>query len=209
MRTNRKSPRNAPHRLAVAAVAALVLAGCGDDSASDAEPTSPTVPAAAPTTAPAPSPAPAAAIEVTEVWARSSPSMASAGAAYLVIGNHGDTDDALVGARVDPAVAGKAEIHEMAPASEVDADDAMHGAPETPSTSQPMGGTGSEMMVMRQIERLDVPAGSTVVLEPGGYHVMLLDLVEPLVVGDSFELTLVFEGAGELTVTADVRDMAP
>jgi hypothetical protein len=43
-------------------------------------------------------------------------------------------------------------------------------------------------------------------LEPGGYHIMLLDLAEPLEDGDTFELTLRFEQAGEMDLTVDVRE---
>jgi hypothetical protein len=47
-----------------------------------------------------------------------------------------------------------------------------------------------------------------VALEPGGYHIMLLDLVAPLEAGTTLEVTLTFEESGEQVVTADVRDAA-
>jgi copper(I)-binding protein len=72
-----------------------------------------------------------------------------------------------------------------------------------PSDTTAMGGG---MMTMRPVERIDVPAGETVALEPGGYHVMLLDLAAPLEVGATVEVTLTFESAGTQVVTADVRD---
>jgi Uncharacterized protein conserved in bacteria len=50
----------------------------------------------------------------------------------------------------------------------------------------------------------DAPA----VLEPGGYHVMLMGLTAPLAEGDAIDLTLTFEAAGEITVTVPVRAMA-
>jgi copper(I)-binding protein len=138
-------------------------------------------------------------LEVTQAWARTSPSMAEAGAAYMQIANGTDNSDALVGVSVDPAVAGAAEIHETV-AAEPDMGDGGHTA-----TSD----TGAPMMEMHAIDRLEIPAGETVTLEPGGYHVMLLDLVSPLEAGSTIELALTFENAGEVVVEAEVRDSAP
>jgi copper(I)-binding protein len=61
-------------------------------------------------------------------------------------------------------------------------------------------------MTMRPVAGIDVPAKGTVQLEPGGYHIMLIDLVAPLTKGQTFELTLTFQHAGAKTVTATVRD---
>jgi copper(I)-binding protein len=61
------------------------------------------------------------------------------------------------------------------------------------------------VMKMRQIDRLALPAGKTVQLSPGGYHLMLLGLKAPLKAGDSFPLTLKFEKAGEVTVKVRVE----
>ena len=65
---------------------------------------------------------------------------------------------------------------------------------------------GFAMMGMREIEALAVPAGETVELVPGGYHLMLIDLATDLEVGQEFELVLEFEHAGTRTVTVTVRD---
>ncbi|HQV56683.1 MAG TPA: copper chaperone PCu(A)C [Ilumatobacteraceae bacterium] len=62
---------------------------------------------------------------------------------------------------------------------------------------------------MRKIDSLDIPAGTAVELKPGGYHVMLIGLVKPLVAGSNVELTLTFEKAGDVKVTVPVRDDAP
>lgn len=66
-----------------------------------------------------------------------------------------------------------------------------------------------DVMRMRQIPALELPAGKRVALAPGGYHLMLLDLKQPMEAGDRVPLTLVFEGkAGEretVQVTAQVR----
>ena len=71
-----------------------------------------------------------------------------------------------------------------------------------------MAGGEGEMM-MRPVAFIELPAGVAVELKPGGYHIMLLNLVEPLEVGTSFELTLVFEHAGQITIDVPVLEEAP
>ena len=65
------------------------------------------------------------------------------------------------------------------------------------------------VMKMRQLPALDLPAGRAVELKPGSYHLMLLELKQPMKVGDSVPLTLVFEDkAGKrqsVEVKAEVR----
>ena len=64
------------------------------------------------------------------------------------------------------------------------------------------------VMQMRQLaDGLPVPAGGSVVLKPGGYHVMLIGLKKPLAAGESIPLTLTFEKAGNISVTVPVRAM--
>jgi copper(I)-binding protein len=60
------------------------------------------------------------------------------------------------------------------------------------------------VMRMRQVDGVDVPAGQTVELKPGGTHVMLIGLVRPLTVGAQFPLTLRFAKAGEVKVDMTV-----
>lgn len=62
---------------------------------------------------------------------------------------------------------------------------------------------------MRPVSSIALPAGETVMLMPGGYHIMLLDLVTPLEVGQTFDVTLTFANAGSKVVTVEVRDEAP
>jgi copper(I)-binding protein len=61
------------------------------------------------------------------------------------------------------------------------------------------------MTGMHHIDRLDIPAGQAVRLEPGGYHLMLMGLTAELEVGGTLELTLVFERAGSVVVQAEIR----
>ncbi len=100
---------------------------------------------------------------------------------YLTL--HANEDDALVAVWVDPAVATSAMAHET-----------------TSSDGQ---------MSMGLAAATELPAGEDVTFEPGGYHVMFDGLAEPLVDGDTFELTLEFEHAESVTVTVDVGDEAP
>ena len=102
---------------------------------------------------------------------------AQTGAGYMVITNTGDTDDRLIAVRGDfPRV----EVHEIINTNDV--------------------------MQMRQLEQgLLIPAGETVTLEPGGYHVMIMGLPAPFQVGDDLPLTLVFETAGEVELLVKVE----
>jgi len=63
----------------------------------------------------------------------------------------------------------------------------------------------SGMMGMHPIASLAIPAGGTVTLAPGGYHLMIMGLTQGLTAGGTFQLDLVFQGAGKVTVQAEVR----
>ena len=89
------------------------------------------------------------------------------------------------------------------PAESMPAESPAMGGMESPAASSGMD-TGS-VMGMRQIERLEIPAGGTVELKPGGYHIMLIGLTRELVVGEKIDITLKFEKAGDVKVTAEVR----
>ena len=95
----------------------------------------------------------------------------TAGGGYLKLQNSGPADR-LVGASAP--VSSSVELHSMT----------MEG----------------DVMRMRQLEAIDVPAGKTVELKPGGLHLMLMGLKAPLKAGDSFVLKLRFEKAGEVAV---------
>jgi hypothetical protein len=140
-----------------------------------------------------------ASIKVSEPWARASSAMAAAGAAYMVIENTGSAADALTGAA--SPVAKTVEVHETVAMESAAPSDAM-GSP-MPSAS---GETGGGMMGMQPIARLEIPAGGSVELKPGSYHIMLIGLNQELKVGDKIEITLTFEKAGDVKVTAEVRE---
>lgn len=61
------------------------------------------------------------------------------------------------------------------------------------------------MMKMRRIERIEVPARGEVVLRPGGLHLMLIGLRQPLAPGDAVDLRLLFDNDSALDLTAEVR----
>ena len=67
------------------------------------------------------------------------------------------------------------------------------------------------IMKMRPVTRIELPAGKTVELRPGGYHLMLMNIAKPLRPGETVPITLVIEGADkkrqEIEVKAEVRDM--
>lgn len=123
-------------------------------------------------------------ISVTDAWARSSSATAGAAAAYATITNSGTTADALVGAS-SPAAA-TAEVH------------------ETVTMGSPAA-SGGGMMGMQPVSRVEIPAGGSLQLQPGSYHVMLIGLTRDLVIGETIDLTLTFEKAGPITVKAEVR----
>lgn len=132
------------------------------------------------------------AIDVGDPWARTSAMMQSAGAVYMDL--TAEEADALVSASVDESVAAVVELHETMGGDMGDADD-MEGE-----------GEGDGMMSMSPVDRIDLPAGETVSLEPGGFHIMLLDLAEPLATGETFEVTLEFDSGESRTVEVEVRD---
>ena len=107
----------------------------------------------------------AAPVAVEGAWARASVQGQTASGAFMRLTAHEATR--LV--RAESPVAGVVEVHEMK----------MEG----------------DVMKMRALPGLDLPAGQVVELKPGGYHVMLMDLKAPLVKGTSVPLTLVFRDA--------------
>lgn len=121
------------------------------------------------------------ALKIDHPWSRALPPNAPAGAAYFVIHSQSTDKDALVSA--NSPIAEKTELH----------------------THVMLG----EVMKMQQIDSVAIPAGGEAVFAPGGNHVMLFGLKKPLVAGESFPLTLVFEKAGAVDVQVKVEQDAP
>ena len=181
--------------VALGTTASLVLAACGDDTDEAASTTA----AAAATTA---AEATEATITVSGQWARNSPMMATAGAAYMTVTS--SADDALVKASVDPSVAGTVELHETRMVEGGMTDTTMAGMDMTETTMPGMGA-----MEMVPVDKIELPAGEAVALAPGGLHIMLLDLAKPLELGETFTITLTFESGATQDVTVEVREEAP
>jgi copper(I)-binding protein len=129
-----------------------------------------------------------AGIAVTDPWARASSAMASAGAAYMTIQNNGGAADALVGASSPAATT--VEVHETV----------VMGSP-APGASGDSG-----MMGMQPVKRLEIPAGGSVQLKPGSYHIMLIGLKQDLKAGDTIQITLTFEKAGDVSLSVPVKE---
>ena len=129
------------------------------------------------------------------------------GAAYFDITSV--DDDSLVAVSVSSDVAARAEIHEVVKAMDM-GDDEMHdhdmGDDEMHDHDMGDDGMHDGAMSMQEMDALELPAGTLVQLAPGGYHIMMIDLAKPLVVGETFDLTLDFDQAPDLTVTVEVSD---
>jgi copper(I)-binding protein len=123
-------------------------------------------------------------IAVTDAWLRvTTPDQPAGG--YLTISNGSADADALTGV-ASPAF-GTIQLH------------------ETVTMSPAAGSSGAGMMGMQPVSEIPVPGNGTVALEPGGYHMMLMEPTGSLKVGDTVELTLTFRNAGPITVAATVR----
>lgn len=120
-------------------------------------------------------------VMVMNAYARASATAsAKSGAVYLTIMNHGSEADRLIG--VSTGVARLAHLHQTVEEN----------------------GVAS----MRAIDELEIPAHGEQALAPGGYHVMLFDLKEPLKQGSQFTVTLRFERSGEVVVDVPVGGVA-
>jgi copper(I)-binding protein len=137
-------------------------------------------------------------IEISGAWARESAMVSGAGAAYMVIKNTGSEADALLGGS-SPA-AKSVEVHETV---------MMEASPAASSGGMGTGGAspaaGGGMMGMQKVDKLEIPANGSVELKPGSYHLMLIELTAPLKVGEKIDITLTFEKAGDVKVTAEVK----
>lgn len=176
-------------------IGALVLAGCGSDDS----------------------------VSLENTWARTSAAGQTTGAVYFDLTV--DEDDTLVGASVPDSIADDAQVHEVVMADmemgdmdsgemgDMDESGDMEGSDDMDDGDMDDMDSGDmEMgaMVMQELTAgLDLTAGETVTFEPGGYHIMLLDIAEPLEVGDKIDLTLEFAEAGSYETTVEVAESAP
>lgn len=118
-------------------------------------------------------------VAISGVYVRAVPPGQPNSAAFMEIKNGGGVDHALVGG--SSPVAEVVELH----------------------THTMDGG----MMRMRQIDKIDLPAGQDVSLKPGGLHVMLIGLKQPLVPDENIPVTLRYEDGSEATIEAPVRKL--
>jgi len=121
-----------------------------------------------------------ATMQVAEPYVRAVPAGQNATAAYMILRNTGKQDVALV--TVESPVARAVELH----------------------TVISQGG----MMKMRPVPKMEVKAGGETRLQPGGFHIMLIGMKEPLKEGASVSLTLGFDDGSKLSITAPVRATA-
>lgn len=117
-------------------------------------------------------------VTIERPWARASAPGQTVGGGFMTILHQGATEDRLVSATTP--IAREVQIHTMN----------MDGG----------------VMRMRPVEGgLAIPAGGRVVLQPGGLHLMFMELSAPLVAGSSFPVTLRFANAGEIKVDFNVE----
>ena len=114
---------------------------------------------------------------MTDAWARATPPGAKTGAAYVTVTNTGKEADRLLS--VSTPVAGMAQLH---------------------TTINDNG-----VLKMRPIAAIDVKPGASVTLKPGGYHLMLMQLTQPLKQGETFPLVLTFAKAGKVETEVKVQ----
>jgi uncharacterized protein YcnI/copper(I)-binding protein len=118
-------------------------------------------------------------LSIEGAWTRATAEGAKVGAGYLKIANGGPTADTLVS--VESPVAGRGEIHDMTM-------------------------TDDGVMKMRRLaDGLEIPAGGSVELKPGGTHLMLMDLKQPLVAGSKVPVTLTFKSGAKATLELPVQ----
>lgn len=117
---------------------------------------------------------------ISHPWTRATASSQKAGAVFMKIVNHSDDADRLIGAASPDADVAEVHGHTM----------------------------DGDVMRMRRVDGVDVPAEGTAVLAPGGYHIMLIGLKAPLFEETTVPLTLKFEHAGEFEIEVIVESPA-
>jgi copper(I)-binding protein len=118
----------------------------------------------------------AAELSADEAWARASMGAGTTGAVFLQIHNVGSAPARIVAAATPAAEAAELHTHQM----------------------------DGSVMRMRPVEAFEIPAGGSLRLQPGGDHIMLFGLLQPLREGDSFDLTLTSESGESVTLAVQV-----
>jgi copper(I)-binding protein len=119
-------------------------------------------------------------VEITKAWLRATPPSAMAAGGYLVITNNTDNDDTLIG--VEFSQAGKSEIHEMR--------------------------MNDGVMEMRPHKQgIKIPAGETITLKPGGFHLMFMGMKSQLKDGQNYRVKLTFIHSGAMEIDFPVLSM--
>jgi copper(I)-binding protein len=117
-------------------------------------------------------------LKIGHPWTRATPAGAKVGGGYLSVENNGGVADRLVSASA--TFAGRTEIHEMAVTNGV--------------------------MTMRPLDKgVEIAPGTKLEFKPGGYHIMFMDLKQPIVQGTMPKATLTFEKAGTIEVELKVE----
>jgi periplasmic copper chaperone A len=120
-------------------------------------------------------------VQIEAPWIRATAPGAQIAAGYMVIRNKSAQPDRLVGGSSKSAAKVQTHIHIR----------------------------DGEILRMREVKGgYDVPASGSFELKPGGAHLMLVDIKQPLKAGDKVPVTLRFERAGEVSVEFQVRPLA-
>jgi copper(I)-binding protein len=117
-------------------------------------------------------------ISVEDAWARPAPVVGGNAGVFMRLVNTGDEADRLVGG--ESSVAGAVEIHKTVMSGDV--------------------------MKMEPIQGLEIPSRDEVQLKPGGLHIMLIEVNQPLAPGDAVPIALHFEKSGEIELQVEVRE---
>jgi copper(I)-binding protein len=116
-------------------------------------------------------------LTISHPWSRATASSQKAGAVFMTITTNGKNEDRLIGAQSPDAEAAQIHGHTMV----------------------------NDVMRMRPVDGVAIPADGEAVLEPGGFHIMLIGLKAPLFEETVIPLTLVFEKAGKVEIEAVIE----
>jgi copper(I)-binding protein len=119
-------------------------------------------------------------LKVVNPWVRATPGTARISAGYAELVNTGESDDQLVS--VSSPMSPMIEMHESK--------------------------SNNGIMSMSPVNAISISAQGREVLEPGGYHLMIMQLAEPLKAGDTIPLTFTFAKQGDVRVDAKVAPLA-